>query len=347
MEVKKGFTLIELMIVLAVISILVTVAAPNVDSIRSDAYNRKIESNILMVKTFLEDRKFKDKNIIYQQHDKNGLALELVMDDVKTDVAEAMKGAFSGSRSLDNPFTGSKEILYDNTESHPDGKGSIVVMHSVGTLPGDVNGISMKSDGKKHPGNTMVVIYPDGYVVYGVGKDGNLISPSIIEMPDMEAFYIDDVDPATPKPGDESVRNNARMLIEYLEARIEEDLLKYGKEKDFMHHLYYGSSSGLESLASYFGQDKNPLKNPFSDMHYMEYISSSTEVPKGYAIIVFEKDQFFSEDQLTLYEGSIFVLPINPKGNEVTGYRVLSILKDGITEEHMVTTGIETDKTKR
>ena len=336
-EKKKGFTLVELMIVLAVISILVTAAVPNMDSIKLDAYNRKAESNILMVKTFLEDRKFRDKYTIYQQNDIKGISLEQVMSDVGVNVAKAMEDTFSASRALDNPFTGSKAILYESQVSSLRKDGSVLVMHSTGTLPENVNDISMMADSEERPGITTVKVYPDGYVIYGVGKDRRIITPFIIEMPDIEAFKIEDATPSAPKPRDEYVRGNTMTLVEYLEARVEEDLTKYGKEKDLMFHLYYGSSSGMESLASYFGADKNPLKNPFSGMHYTGYVSNSTEVPKGYAIIVFEKDQFFTKEEISLYKGSIFVLPINPKGNEVTGYRVLSILEDGNTEEYLVT----------
>jgi len=339
MKVKKGFTLVELMIVLAVVSILVTAAVPNVDSIRLDAYNRKIESNILMVKTFLEDRRFKDKYTIYQQSDVNKTSLEQVMSNVKADVAKAMEDSFSDSRSLDNPFTGSRKILYKSPESSLERDGSVMVLHSTGTLPEDINDISLITDGEKHPGITMVTIYPDGYVIYGVGKDGMIISPFIISMPSIEAFYIEEVPPPTPQPKDKQVRENALSIIEYLKARIEEDLMKHRKEKDFMHYLYYNSSSGLESLEAYFSKDNYPVINPYSGMFYTGYVSDSSETPEGYAILVFEKDQFFKNDELVLYEGSIMVFPINPKGNEVTGYKVLSILEGGNTEEYMVISG--------
>lgn len=85
-----GFTLIELMIVIAVIGILAVVLVPKVGSIKTQAKNSGLDVNIRTVQAYAESR------ILKWSKDNSGQAV----------VADEIDKAMSGKNALVNPIDG-------------------------------------------------------------------------------------------------------------------------------------------------------------------------------------------------------------------------------------------------
>lgn len=220
MKNKKGFTLIELLIVLAIIAILTPIVIPKVKTVKEDAINKKVNANIFMVKTFLEDRRFLDKSTIYDEYDKKTTEekteslLSSVLDIVKTNVGQAMEGIFTASRAIENPFTGSKTISY-NTESLilNNVDCSIVIVKDTRNAPENEELISYpeNTELKRLSGKVAVIIFKDRYVGYGIDKAGNVVSPFIVKMPPEKALTLNppiQTNPEEPSPSSGTTPND-------------------------------------------------------------------------------------------------------------------------------------------
>ena len=183
---KKGFTLIELMIVIAMVAILAQVMIPKVGAVKVQMKNNSVQTNAKLVQAFLENRSGKDANSIktylYNHKDDFTGALSLI----KTNLGTAMNNEFTLSNKITNPFNQSIIILSDQTSISLYGStaASIVVGYDATDLPKDEAYVTSNlPQGSTFIGEVAVVIYKTGYVVYGIDDQGNKTDISIIKMP--------------------------------------------------------------------------------------------------------------------------------------------------------------------
>jgi len=146
---RKAFTLIELMIVLAIIAILAMVLIPKAGGFKGQARNTGVSTNVNTVRAHLEN-KVGDTSLT-----------------TAAQVATSLSGAFTGTDAIKNPFNGNTGITADvNTASQ-----AVYVVTSDITV-----GASYKG--------AVIVIYDTTnrtYTVYGVDGDLNKISSMVVK----------------------------------------------------------------------------------------------------------------------------------------------------------------------
>jgi type IV pilus assembly protein PilA len=119
---KKGFTLIELMIVLAIIAILSVVLIPKAGILKNQAKNAGVNTNVNLVRAYLETKTGRD---FFQSS-------KVSEDDKAADLLAAINAALSdGSDILTNPL-GKTKALYvvadEPTDLSSYDKGSVIVV---------------------------------------------------------------------------------------------------------------------------------------------------------------------------------------------------------------------------
>ena len=157
----EGFTLIELMIVIAVIGILAIVLVPKVGTIKTQAKGAGIETNVRMVQGYLQSKasKWADQKVS------------------QADVAKDVYNAFNSpgeNEKIKNPFS-NKDVIVDkiNTSSGTlSDNDSLQILSVFGT--------------SGNPGSTVVVVPSTttggnvNLTVYGLDNSGNIASQVIV-----------------------------------------------------------------------------------------------------------------------------------------------------------------------
>lgn len=155
---KKGFTLIELMIVLAVIAILAVVLIPKAGAFKSNAKNAGVTTNVNAVRAILESKT--GNNFISASSD----------TDVSK-VVSALRNAFNAlvadtDNNIVNPLSNSHEVE-DATET---------------PVPAVVVVTAEPSDLSVYKGSVIVVFKRDAsYTVFGVDNMGTKIDSATIK----------------------------------------------------------------------------------------------------------------------------------------------------------------------
>ncbi|MBV7275750.1 type II secretion system protein [Clostridiaceae bacterium UIB06] len=153
---KKGFTLIELMIVLAIIAILAVVLIPKSGVFKNQSKNAGVITNVNTVRAYLETKVTND-----------GGANSYLSS---TNMATAVQGAFNLSSTNVPTGTSTSEQLinpFDNT------KASILIVDETGgTTPAslpttDPSTITVPSTGSI-AGEVVIEVYTTGYRIYGL-----------------------------------------------------------------------------------------------------------------------------------------------------------------------------------
>lgn len=193
MSRKKGFTLIELMIVLSVIAILAMVIIPNVGSVKTESKNQAVVSNAMLVRSFLENRGAKDI-LTYNAAFASGKSYSEAMggtDGVLVKLKTAMTDYFSGSNAIENPFRNITSINFTqgNVTLNNPTSASIVLGYTSNaddTLPSD-NEVAKAAmpKGREFLGDVVIMVYKAGYVVYGVDNTGEISMASVIKFPEV------------------------------------------------------------------------------------------------------------------------------------------------------------------
>jgi prepilin-type N-terminal cleavage/methylation domain-containing protein len=188
MRVKKGFTLIELMIVISVIGILGMVIVPNVGSVKTQSKNQSAATNVMLVRSFIENRGARDA-IALNTALLAGRSYSEAMGEILNSLKSDMTQVFSGSNALQNPFNNTTSINYSHQDvrlNNPD-SASVVLGYSAdvnSVLPTDNSTVSsaLPKD-KSFAGNVVVIMYKTGYVLYGMDSNGDIININIIKNP--------------------------------------------------------------------------------------------------------------------------------------------------------------------
>jgi type IV pilus assembly protein PilA len=161
---KKGFTLIELMIVLAIIAILAVVLVPKAGQMKDNARNAGVTTNVNAVRGALE-AKVVDTNYLGIR----GTTLALLTSN------------FNGT--LANPFNAKATTVdgagYAATRTDVPTIDSIDVFDQ--TSVGGVANFSTPASVVQAKGIVFVYVYTDGYVVFGVDSTGTVVNQAIIK----------------------------------------------------------------------------------------------------------------------------------------------------------------------
>lgn len=163
---KKGFTLIELMIVLAIIAILAIVLIPKAGILKSSAKDTGVTTNVNTVRAFVETKAAND----------NYLDATAMYDQIKT--------KFTGDNVIVNPLTKANTIpnIITKDVTNIASSYSIVITNKNGgaTVPANSQDLGETPiDSSK--GTVFVYVYSNGYAVFGVNSDKQVVNYTVIK----------------------------------------------------------------------------------------------------------------------------------------------------------------------
>ena len=190
--------MIELMIVIAVIGLLSVVLIPKVLPLKDAAKNNAVEANVLIVRSFLENRAGADKiNIVSSL--KADSSISNALNSIKDDIGIKMNTTFSGSSAMKNPFNNATKIDKSSANVALNsnlGSSSVIIGYDVMSIPTVASSIT---NTVANPGVTVIIVYETGYVTYGVDNFGEMVKPTLINMPEAGATLPDLDNPLTPQ----------------------------------------------------------------------------------------------------------------------------------------------------
>lgn len=172
------------MIVLSVIGLLSIILVPKIGAIKLQSKDNSVNTNVLLVRTYLQNRLAKDTSSYQSSINANQTkdqALTAILNNIETD----MKSNFSGSNSLINPFNNSKSVTKDLS-----GNSSVLLSYSSNALPKDNDEIANNNTlpaGGNVKGNVVIIVYGSsgdkvgGYALYGIDSTGKITNPYIIK----------------------------------------------------------------------------------------------------------------------------------------------------------------------
>lgn len=162
---KKGFTLIELMIVLAIIAILAVVLIPKAGQMKDNSRNAGVTTNVNAVRGILE-AKVVDTNYLGDA----------------TNTRTLLSNTFTGDNAIVNPFKATSSsvaagITTNETTAAADNS-SIVVYNATGNVPTPIPTFAPIA---ANNGIIYVYVYSDGYIVFGVDSTISAVNEAIIK----------------------------------------------------------------------------------------------------------------------------------------------------------------------
>ncbi|WP_302180670.1 type II secretion system protein [Clostridium sp. 001] len=164
LEKKKGFTLIELMIVLAIIAILAVVLIPKSQIFKSNSKNAGVTTNVNTVRGYLETTVTNNGGAYGYLH--YGQLISKMKSDFNLSAPNNSKAGdlcptdtTKTDEQLINPFAK---------------RNASVVIISRG---GSVTSASVNGNDASHEGAVVIYVYSDGYAVFGYDKGGTPTQP--------------------------------------------------------------------------------------------------------------------------------------------------------------------------
>lgn len=164
---KKGFTLIELMIVLAIIAILAIVLVPKAGQMKSQAKAVGITTNVNSVRGYFES--------------------QIPSGSPETDRANIvtdMKAKYVNTTSIINPFNNGADIgtsVGINTYALSTTGNSVLVFGWNGSINNTSYQTSFPWLGANMNGCVVAVVCNDGYLLYGVDNTGKQTNYTIVK----------------------------------------------------------------------------------------------------------------------------------------------------------------------
>lgn len=336
---KRGFTLIEIMIVLAIIALLSVVLVPKVGAIKLQSKNKNVTTNVMLVRSYLENRSGKD-GIQYKVLTIGGKTQEQALDSILKSnnndntnyigIGPDMTSNFSGSNALTNPFTGNNSIVYSQgniTNKSPSSTSSLLVYYSTGNLPSDNNSVinsSMMPKGVDFKGNVVVVVYSTGYVLYGVDNSGEMVSVYIIKFPPTPPIAKSGVTPGDgDNPGGNSeILSNVEKVVAYIRSNAIEKIITGAPDNQVWPVMRTPLYSDLYNQFTPNNSSKhlvNPYKKNVDDI--IDGNASWVDPSKDYSIIAYPGENISQADtKYSNFEGAVVVyITSNPLGYIVYG----------------------------
>ena len=162
---KKGFTLIELMIVLAIIAILAVVLVPKAGILKKQSKTQGIQTNLNAIRVYIEPQ-----------------LLSGTPDNDRSNINIYMTANYINTNSIVNPLTGNKGIGTSSVGTTSSGAGNSVMVFA---WNGSVNNGSYQNSfpwfNSTMNGCVVLVVCNDGYFLYGVDNSGAQIDFSIVK----------------------------------------------------------------------------------------------------------------------------------------------------------------------
>ena len=159
---KKGFTLIELMIVLAIIAILAMVLIPKAGNFKSQAKNSGVATNVNTVRAYLEN-KVMDNFIVDSSKPTSADGIEALLGKLDK--------VFTGTDDIKNPLNNDSST--DTASAASASAAPAILIVSDGTSVTDSNNLG-----------SVVIVYDitkKQYTVYGIDADGNKVNSAVIK----------------------------------------------------------------------------------------------------------------------------------------------------------------------
>ncbi|WP_411682444.1 type II secretion system protein [Clostridium thailandense] len=149
---KKGFTLIELMIVLAIIAILAVVLIPKSSIFKKNANTAGVTTNMNTVRGYLETKT--GDNFI----------------DTPSNLATQMTSNFSGEDAIANPADKTIKTISASTVT----SSTKISVYITSAIPDNTDNLSAAQLGYIK-GSVIIYIHDNEYDIYGVDLDGVLL----------------------------------------------------------------------------------------------------------------------------------------------------------------------------
>jgi type IV pilus assembly protein PilA len=168
---KKGFTLIELMIVLAIIAILAVVLVPKAGQMKDNARNAGVTTNVNAVRGVLEAK-----------------VVDIKYLGVAANTRTLLFNTFKSDNELVNPFNvkcKNVATAINKPLSTSESVNDSIVVYNYGnptvpsTIASDITSTTNINSANK--GKVFIYVYADGYVVFGVDSTLAAVNVAIIK----------------------------------------------------------------------------------------------------------------------------------------------------------------------
>lgn len=357
--IKKGFTLIELMIVIAVIGLLSIVLIPKALPLKNVAKNNAVETNVYILRSFLENRAGTDKRSIVASLGaaNDTTSIDNALKPIKDDIALKINTTFSGSSAVKNPFNNNTAInsTNPNIENNDPEHSSVVIGYDTNSVPINVSNITSTIT---TPGVTAIIVYETGYVIYGIDNFGAIVQPTLVNMPSKVAQLPIISNPPTPVPPTSTppttttaILDNINRVYNFLAINAAEKIIIGGETSNVYSQL---QSPLYDELNKHFKWKSSPnsasynaIENPVikgNNQVIGNVWSSSTAMGTKYSVLVCGNVDSAYVD-FSYYKGAVvvYVMSTDPVGYciygiDYTGNKVgekkltLVALMDGTTE---------------